>query len=174
MPAIIPAFAGVAEAVRDFRKSSGLEETSANFLPTMSFHLLTWDIEGELVSLEVRSSLLTVNVPLVLWWGNDSIEFVGRVLLIEFKVACATIQHFSSKLFPMWKTVRNSRTGKQECASASYIPLLLVVLAYHRLLSRLCTELYGTKCSVWEEKVSIGWKYFNFCSAFQSMTSSYL
>lgn len=152
MPAIIPAFAGVAEAVRDFRKSSGLEETSANnFLPTMSFHLLTWDIEGELVSLEVRSNLLTANVPLVPWWGNDSIEFVGRVLLMEFKTACATIQHFSSKLFPMWKTVGNSRTGKQGCASASYIPLLLVVLAYRRLLSWLCTELQGAKCSVWEE-----------------------
>lgn len=72
------------------------------------------------------------------WWEEPT----------EFKVVCATIQHFSSKLLPVWGIVRNSRTGTQGCAFLSFIPLLLAVLAYHRLLSPLCTELYGVKCSV--------------------------
>lgn len=95
MPAIIPAFAGVTEAIRDLGENTGLEEISANnFLPTMSFHFLTWDIEGELVSLEVSSILARGNVPLVPWWGNDSMELMA----LEFKVARVTysISHLNS------------------------------------------------------------------------------
>lgn len=178
MPGVIPAFAAVAGAVRDFRESTGLEETSTNnFLPTMSFHLLTCHIEGELVSLEVSGNLSTGNVPLPPRWGNGFVELVGRVLPVEFKVACATIQHFSSKLLPMWGIVGNSRTSKQGCSSSSCIPLVLV-LAHLGLLSLLCMGLCRVKCSVGENcpraRGWAHWKYVNFHSAFQSVTSLYL